>query len=377
MKDPYEVLGVERNADLNEIKRAYRKKAKQYHPDLNPGDEEAAEHFKELSEAYSILQDSEKRQMYDTYGAAAFENGGMGQGSGFGGFGFDMNDIFGDIFGDLFGGGRSRTNAGRRGPQRGADIQVEISLTFKEAVFGCKKKIKLKREEDCSVCHGTGAEEGSERKTCPRCHGSGMISQETRSPFGRMINQTICPDCRGEGTILEHPCKKCGGSGREKKQATLSLEIPAGVDDGNIMTLRGEGHRGRKGGSPGDVHVIFRVEASKFYQRHGKDLYFEMPLSFIQAALGDTVQVPTLEGKEDFKIPAGTQTGTDFTLKGRGVEDVRGGKRGNLYFRVKLETPTHLTDKQKKAMRAFGDSMGEEVTESEKNFFEKVKDLFD
>ncbi len=373
MKDPYEVLGVDRNADISSIKSAYRKKAKKYHPDLNPGDKHAEEMFKELSTAYDILQDDEKRRLYDTYGASAFENGGMGGASNFGGFGFDMNDIFGDLFSDLFGGGR--TSSYRNVRRKGEDIRIELELSFKEAVFGCKKKIQFKRKESCSHCHGTGAEPGSNKKTCPRCQGSGVVQQQINSPFGRMINQTTCPQCHGEGRIIEKPCKACSGSGRESKKVSLNVNIPAGVDDGNIIPMSGQAHGGLNGGPAGDVYIILRVEPSGIFERRRNDLYVDLPISFSQAVFGDKVEVPVLEGREKFDLPEGTQTGSTFKLKGKGVKDVRTGRPGDLIFRVNIETPKNLNHDQKEALKAFQETMGEE-TEAKKNFWDKVKDVF-
>lgn len=378
MKNPYEVLGVDKNADKNEIKKTYRKKAKQYHPDLNPGNEEAAEKFKELSQAYEILADDEKRKMYDTYGEAAFENGGMGSGAGadgFGGFNINMDDIFGDIFSDLFTGSGGRSNPDA--PRKGADMRIQLRLKFKEAVFGTKKKITYKKEKDCSHCHGTGAKDGAKPEICPTCHGTGTVSREVNSPFGRMINRTTCPTCHGTGSVIKEMCDYCHGSGRETVKETINIDIPAGVDDGNILPLRGAGHAGTKGGPSGDLYVIIRVEPSQFFQRHGNDLSFEMPISFVQAALGDVVKVPTLEGSRDFTIPEGTQSGTRFTLKGEGVKNVKSGRKGNLYFTVNVETPRNLNSEQKEALKKFGDAMGEKTEETKKNFFEKVRDLFD
>ncbi|MDD7593209.1 MAG: molecular chaperone DnaJ [Peptoniphilaceae bacterium] len=373
MKDPYQVLGVEKEAELSDIKKAYRRKAKKYHPDLNPGDEEAAKKFNELSEAYDILQDPEKRRLYDTYGAAAFEQGGMG--GGFGGFGFDMNDIFGDLFSDLFGGGRASHNVSRA--RRGADIRKEVTLTFKEAYEGVSKTITVKRDHECSHCHGTGAKDGTAKKTCPTCHGSGVINHEVHSPFGRMIQQTTCNTCAGTGEVIEEVCPHCDGKGRESETVGLTVQIPAGVADGNILPMRGQGHGGENGGAAGDVYVIVRVKPSELFDRHGNDLYLDLPLSFVQATLGDEIDVPTMEGREKFRIPAGTQTDTEFTLEGKGVPDVRSKKPGDLKFRVRVQVPRELTKEQTDALRAYAATMNDHVDVPEKNFWDKVKDLFD
>lgn len=377
MKDPYVVLGVDRKATKVDIKRAYRQKAKKYHPDLNPGDKSAEVKFTELSNAYEILQDDKKRQLYDRYGEAAFENGGMGSGFS-GGFTFDMDDIFGDLFGDLFGmgmGRRSSSSANR--PRRGSDISVSIKLTFKEAVFGCKKSIEYERMEECSSCHGKGMEEGTEKIDCPDCQGKGVINKTVRTPFGTMVNQTQCTRCGGTGKIIEHPCKKCNGKGQLKKKKTYQLDIPAGVDNGNIIPLYGEGNAGINGGPAGDCLIEIQVEASSFFKRNGKDLYFDMPISFAQAALGDTLQIPTLEGTEEFTLPSGTQTGSHFTLKGKGVADVHKGKDpGDLHFTVNVQVPKKLNKQQKEALRNFSETMGKEIG-PEKSFWDNVKDLFD
>ncbi len=375
MKDPYVVLGVERTASKEVIKKVYRQKAKKVHPDLNPGNEEAHERFAELSNAYEILQDDQKRALYDQYGEAAFENGG---GGGFGGgFSFDMNDIFGDLFGDLFGMGMGRGATGANQPRPGSDIRLAVDLTFKEAVFGVKKEIHFDRMENCPSCHGEGLEAGTEKKTCPDCEGKGVINRTVRTPFGTMVNQVHCSRCGGTGEIIDHPCKKCKGTGQVKKEMTFEINIPAGVDDGNIIPLYGKGNAGFHGGPAGDAMVILRVENSSFYQRYGKDLYFEMPISFSQAALGDTLELPTLTGKEEFDLPPGTQTGTRFTLKGKGIADVRGRSPGNLYFTVHIEVPKKLKKDQREALLRFANTMGEEVESQKKSFWDNVKDLFE
>lgn len=371
MKNPYEVLGVTRDTDIDEIKKTYRRKAKKYHPDLNPNDEVAAEKFKELSEAYAILSDEEKRRMYDTYGEAAFEQGGMG------GYNVDMGnmgDIFGDIFGDLFG---TRRRANPNAPRKGADARVELRLSFNEAVFGTTKKISITREENCEHCHGTGAKAGTHPKTCPTCGGSGVVNREVNSMFGRMINQTTCPTCGGKGTVIDEPCTHCHGTGRVRRKKTISVNIPAGVADGNIVPMRGEGNSGRNGGPNGDLYIVLNVEPSPLFERRGNDIYYELPISFAQAALGDEVEVATLKGETSFKIPAGTQPGQRFKLAGEGVPYVNSTRKGDLYFFVKIDVPKRLSEEQKKALRQFAETMGEEVSESKKNFFDKVKEIFE
>lgn len=373
MKNPYELLEVDTNASVTEIKKSYRKKAKQYHPDLNPGDEEAAEHFKELSEAYAILSDDEKRRKYDTYGAAAFENGGMGAG------GFDMSgfaDLF-DIF-DLFGGGGGRARrANPNAPMQGEDIHFELVATFKEAVFGAERTIQVPTEVECSKCHGHGTADGERAEVCPTCHGTGEVQQRSVNGFMSFVRNATCPTCQGNGKLIEEACDKCHGSGRDSMRKSVKISIPEGVDDGNILPIRGHGHQGKNGGPNGDLYVVFRVEKSDIFTRQGDDLYYELPISFPQAALGDTVQVATLEGLKDFEIPAGTQPGQRFTMKGEGVPNVHTKRRGNLKFDVVMEVPKHLNDEQQEALRAYSKTMGESPEGIKKSFFDKVKDIFD
>lgn len=372
MKNPYELLEVTETASLEEIKKSYRKKAKQYHPDLNPGDAEAAERFKELSEAYAILSDEEKRRKYDTYGAAAFENGGMGAS------GFDMGgfaDLF-DIF-DLFGGGSRARRENPNAPRQGEDIHFELVVSFKEAVFGCERTIKVPTEVACSSCHGHGTADGKQAEVCPTCHGTGEVQERSVNGFMSFVRNVTCPTCHGKGKLIEEVCDDCHGSGREMMKKSVKIQIPAGVDDGNMMPIRGHGHQGKNGGPNGDLYVIFRVEESDIFTRQGDNLYFELPISFPQAALGDTVKVPTLDGPQDVEIPAGTQTGKRFTLKGQGVANVRTKRRGNIIFDVFVEVPKHLNDDQKDALRAYSKTMGESPEGVKKSFFDKVKDIFD
>lgn len=369
MKDPYKVLEVDRYAEISQIKRAYRLKAKKYHPDLNPGDEKAAKKFRELSEAYDILQDPKKRDMYDRYGEAAFDqNAGAG-------FGFDINDIFGDLFSDFFGGRRSTASSYNR-PVAGADIRLELEISFEEAYFGCQRTVEIKRDLECSACKGTGADKGAAMEGCPTCHGQGVINREVSSPFGRMIQQTTCPDCGGRGQKITKKCQVCGGSGRQTDKVKLQISIPAGVDDGNILPLRGQGHGGSKGGPAGDVYVIIRVRPSDRYKRHANDLYVDIPISFVQACLGDQLNIPTMEGEEKFELPAGTQTGSGFSLKGKGFKDVRSGRPGNLYFTVNVQVPKKLNNDQAKALKNFAEKMGQDV-EGNKKFWDKVKEKFE
>lgn len=370
MKNPYELLEVSEQATVDEIKKSYRKKAKQYHPDLNPGNEEAAEKFKELSEAYAILSDEEKRRTYDTYGAAAFENGGMGAG------GFDMGG-FGDLFDlfDIFGGGRRRANP--NAPRQGEDIHYELVISFKEAVFGTEKTINVPIQQACSHCHGHGTADGKRPETCPTCGGSGEVQERTQSGFMSFVRSRQCPTCQGRGVLIKEKCSHCKGRGREKVEKTVKITVPEGVNDGNMMPIRGYGHQGKNGGPNGDLYVVFKVRPSELFVRRDNDLFFELPLTYAQVVLGDTVNIPTLEGEMPFDIPAGTQPGTRFKLKDKGVKDVHTKRKGNLYFDVLVEVPENLNEDQKEALRAFSRSMGENPTGKKKTFFDKVRDLFD
>ena len=369
MKDPYEVLGVSKSASSDEIKREYRKLAKKYHPDLNPDDKEAEQNFKEATLAYEILSDPEKKQKYDAYGSAAFENGGAGFNGGFGGFG----DIFSDLFGDIFNQGYGN-NAKR--PIKGDDIQQVVNLTFQEAAFGTSKEIQVRREVECHVCHGSKAEEGSETHTCPDCHGQGMVNEVSRTAFGTMSRTVTCSKCHGTGEIIENPCKNCKGTGKEYKSEKIKIDIPSGVEDKNVIRLSGKGNVGENGGPFGDLYVVLRVANHEIFKRDGLDIYYEMPISFPTAALGGKINVATLRKPVEFEIPAGTQTGEKFTLKKEGIEDKRRGRTGNLYFYVKVITPTKLSKEQKQALKNYAEASGDEVRE-DKSFFDKVKDFFE
>nr|WP_072537240.1 molecular chaperone DnaJ [Anaerococcus mediterraneensis] len=373
MKNPYEVLGVNKDASTDDIKREYRKLAKKYHPDLNPGDEEAEQKFKEATLAYEILSDPEKKQKYDMYGDAAFENGG-GFDGGFSGFGGGFGDIFGDLFGDLFGQGYSNAQANR--PIKGADIQQVINLSFQEAAFGVSKEIQIRREVECHVCHGSKSEEGSEKHTCPDCHGRGVVNEVTRSAFGTMSRTVTCKTCHGQGEIIDKPCKNCNGTGKEFKSEKIKIDVPSGIEDQNVIRLAGKGHVGENGGPAGDLYVIVRVASHDIFKRDGLDIYYEMPITFPVAALGGEIKIPTLEKTIDYKIPEGTQTGERFTLKGEGIKNARTGRKGNLYFYVKIITPTKLSKEEKEALRSYAKITGKEVKE-EKSFFDKVKDFFE
>lgn len=370
-RDYYEVLGVDKNANPEDVKRAYRKLAMKYHPDRNPGDKTAEEKFKELNEAYEILSSPEKKQRYDQFGHAGV-NGNAGGFEGHGGFG-GFEDIFGDIF-DMFGGGFSSRR--RSGPQKGADIKYELSITFEEAVFGSEKTIEFYKYENCHTCDGSGAKPGTSKKTCPHCKGTGEVRFAQRTPLGQIVNVKPCDQCGGEGHIIENPCPTCKGKGKERKRKKVKVRIPAGVDNGSIIPLRGEGEPGTKGGPYGDLYVVLRVMPHKIFERDGYDILCEIPITFVQAVLGEELEVPTLEGKVKYKITEGTQSGTIFRLKNRGIQNPKGYGKGDQYVKVVVEIPKNLTDKQKEILKQFAAEGGEEIHEKRKSFFDKVKDVF-
>ncbi len=374
-RDYYEVLIVERMASSEEIKKSYRKLAVKFHPDKNPGDKAAEEKFKELGEAYEILSDPQKRAIYDQHGHAAFDRrAGGGFARGGGGF-HDPFDIFrevfgggGNIFDDLFGGGRSDPTA----PQRGEDLRYDMEITFDEAAHGCEKEISVTKPERCEVCDGSGAEAGSRVKTCPTCGGRGQVIS-SRGIFS--IAQT-CPACQGAGRVIEKPCKACHGSGRRDRPSKIKLKIPGGVDTGSRLRSMGNGQAGLRGGPPGDLYVILHVKPHEIFQRDGDDLLCEVPVGFVQAALGTDIEVPTLTGKAEIKIPAGTQPGTMFRLKGKGVKNVQGYGHGDLHVRVLVEVPTHLTSAQKAKLEEFAALCNGKESPLSQGFFEKAKKLF-
>lgn len=375
-QDYYESLGVAKNADEREIKKAYKRLAMKYHPDRNPGDSEAEAKFKEIKEAYEILIDSQKRAAYDQYGHAAFEQGGMGGGGGgfgggFGGGGADFGDIFGDVFGDIFGGGR------RQRASRGSDLRYNMELTLEEAVRGVTKEIRIPALEECDVCHGNGAKPGSSPITCPTCHGNGQVQMRQ----GFFTVQQACPHCHGRGKIIKDPCVKCHGHGRVEKSKTLSVKIPAGVDTGDRIRLSGEGEAGEHGAPSGDLYVQVQVKAHPIFQREENNLYCEVPINFAMAALGGEIEVPTLDGRVKLKVPAETQTGKLFRMRGKGVKSVRGGAQGDLLCRVVVETPVNLNERQRQLLQeldeSFGGPSGERNSPRSKNFFDGVKKFFD
>lgn len=376
-RDYYEVLGVDKSASESEIKSAYRKLAMKYHPDRNPDNKEAEEKFKEASEAYAILSDAEKKQRYDQYGFAGVDPNAAG--GGFGGFsGAGFEDIFGDLFGGMFGGGFGGGRQRRRnGPRKGQDLQARISITFEESFFGTKKKIKLNKQVKCKECNGTGAEPGTTKKTCPTCNGSGQVRRQTQTPFGMMANVMACDTCHGTGEIIEKPCKACSGTGKIRKEVTIEVNIPAGVDDGSVVNVRGQGGPGENGGPDGDLFVVCSVSPHKLFTRHGLDLELEIPVTFTQASLGTDMTIPTMEEKVSYKIPAGTQPGTVFRLKGKGVKSPNAPSRvGDLYVKVILEVPTNLTAEQRKMLEDFEKASSPEMYTKKKSFAETVREIF-
>ena len=376
-RDYYEVLGVGKDADAKEIKKAYRKLAMKYHPDKNPGDKDAEEKFKEINEAYEVLSDEEKRSTYDRFGHDGLNGqGGFGGGQGFGGFGGSgfggFEDIFGDIFGSSFGGGFGGSSSRRRGPKRGADIRQSVTISFEDAAFGKKIKVKINRSEECEECHGSGARPGTSKKTCPTCHGSGTVQSVQRTPFGNIASQRTCSTCDGEGEINESPCNKCHGKGSIRKTKTIEVDIPAGIDDGQMIKLSGQGEVGEKGGPRGDLYIVVNVQKHDIFTREGYDVYIEMPIRFTQAALGDKLEVPTLDGKVSYTLPEGTQTGTVFRLREKGIPKLRSNSRGDQYVKVIIDTPKKLNEDQKELLRKFDESCGNKVHEKQRNWKNKI-----
>ena len=386
-RDYYEVLGIGKNATDAEIKSAYRKLAKKYHPDLNPGDKEAEEKFKEVNEANDVLSDPQKRQRYDQFGfagvdpnyAAANGGGAGGFGGGFGGV--DLGDIFGDIFGGGFGGGFSGFGGGSstrtaNAPRKGHDIQASVILTFEEAAHGCSKKITINRQDTCPDCGGTGAAKGTSPETCPDCGGRGYVVTQQRTPFGVMQSQQPCSHCGGRGTIIRNPCKTCRGTGKTAARKSLEINIPAGIDDDQNIALRGQGDAGSNGGPAGDVIVHVTVKADPMFERDGYDVTIHVPITFSQAVLGDDVEVPTVDGRIVQHIPEGTQSGTKFRLRGQGLQYLNGRGRGDQYVIVDVEIPKKVTRAQREALKAFEDSMKEDNYEKRKGFFKNLRDRF-
>lgn len=371
-RDCYDVLGVGRDAEKAEIKKAYRSLAKKYHPDLNKNNPEAAEKFKEVQEAYEILNDDDKRARYDQYGHAGVGDDGAGFG-GFGGFG-QGGGGFEDIFDMFFGGGGGRSR--RQGPKRGADLQYNLEITFEEAAFGAKKELHIPRTENCPTCDGSGAKPGTSAKTCSKCNGKGTIQVAQRTPLGSFVQTQTCNECRGTGKKIETPCPECRGRGQVRRERTISVTIPAGVDTGSRLRMTNEGEAGERGGPPGDLYVKLYVKPHKIFTRKGDDVVCEVPISIIQATLGDEIEVPTLDGKAKFTIPAGTQPGTSFRLKNKGIQHLHSNTRGDQHVKVKVVVPKKLNGEQKKILTKFAEMSGEEINPEQKTFFDKVRDVF-
>lgn len=379
-RDYYEVLGVGKTASDEELKKAYRRLAKESHPDLNPGDKAAEGKFKELNEAYEVLSDKGKRAKYDQFGHAGVDPSFNPGGGGFGGFGgfTDVGDIdLGDLFGSFFGGFGGGGGGGRRnGPQKGETLRANVSISFEEAAFGCEKEINLNRTEQCDVCKGSGCESGTTPEICPDCHGSGTVRIQRGGGGFSFATTAACTRCRGTGKIIHQPCKACGGAGETRKQKKLTINIPAGIDNGQAVSLRGQGGAGKNGGGAGDLLVGVSVRPHELFRREGTSVYMEQPVSFLKAALGADLELPTLDGKVKWSLPEGTQTGTTFRLKGKGIPGLNGRGRGDEYVTIKVAVPTGLNKAQREALNAFGVAMGEvEAAEEEgiKGIFDKRK----
>lgn len=376
-RDYYDVLGVQKGASEAELKKAYRNMAKKYHPDVNQDDKTAEAKFKEANEAYEVLSDAQKRSRYDQYGHAGVDPSGFGGGAGGYSTDFDFGGI-GDIFetffgGSGFGGGRSRS---KRGPQKGADLKYAIEITFEEAAFGVEREISISRMEVCSKCSGTGAKTGTQANTCQHCNGTGQVQVKQNTPFGQFVNAKVCDVCRGEGKIITDPCLACNGKGKLRNNVKIKVNIPAGIDDGQTISLRGEGDPGAKGGPSGDLFLSIRVKPHSLFKRQGTDVVCDVPITFTQATLGAEIEVPTLDGKVKYTVPEGTQTAAVFRLRGKGIPFLRGNGRGDQYVKVNIEVPKKLNDKQKALLREFAELSGDEIHEQRKGFFDKMKDAF-
>ena len=384
-RDYYEVLGVPKTASDDEIKKAYRKLAKKYHPDLNPGDKVAEEKFKEVGEAYEVLSDKDKKARYDQFGHAGVDPnygagaGAGGFGGGFGGFGggIDLDDILGSMFGGGFGGfgGQRRTNPNQ--PRRGADIRVSLVLSFMEAVHGCTKTVSVNRQDTCAECGGTGAARGTSPETCPDCRGTGFVTVQQRTPFGVMQSSRPCSRCGGKGKIIKTPCSKCHGTGKTSSAKRVEVKIPAGIDDDQSLRLQGLGDAGANGGPSGDLIVIITVRPDPMFERDRYDVHVTVPITYSQAVMGDEIVVPTIDGKVQYDVPEGTQSGTTFRLRGKGIQYVNGRGRGDQYVRVEVEIPKKLTRTQREALKNFEASLKEENYEKRKGFFKSLREKFE
>ena len=377
-RDYYEVLGIAKTASADEIKSAYRKLAKKYHPDLNPGDKEAEEKFKEVGEAYEILSDEQKRARYDQFGHAGVDpNYGAGAGGFGGGFGgVDLGDLFGDL-GDIFGMGGGRRRANPNAPRKGSDIRVSLVLSFMEAVHGCTKTVSVNRQDVCTECGGSGAAKGTSPDTCPDCHGTGYVTVQQRTPFGVMQSSQPCTRCGGKGKIIKSPCSKCHGSGKTASTKRVEVKVPAGIDDDQSLCLQGLGDAGLNGGPNGDLYVIVTVRPDAMFERDRFDVHVTVPITYSQAVLGAEVEVPTIDGKVKYDVPEGTQSGTIFRLRGKGIQYIRGRGRGDQYVHVVVEIPKKLTKTQRDALKKFEDTLKEDNYEQRKGFFKTLRDKFE
>lgn len=373
-RDYYEVLGVEKNATPEQIKKAYRKLAKKYHPDMNPGDDEAANKFKEVNEAYEVLSDEDKKAKYDQFGFDGLDPnfGAGGFGGGFGGF--DFGDILSSVFGGGgFGGFGGGGGHDRNAPMQGPNLREVLRLTFEEAAFGCEKDLPIERIEACKECHGKGTTDPNGVQTCQRCHGTGVIQTQQRTPFGVMQTQQECPECGGDGHIIKNPCKVCSGRGLVRRRTTVHVKVPAGINNGQAINMHGQGHVGRNGGPNGDLIISIAVSPHPLFTRDGFDVHYTHPVSFVDATLGGELEIPTIDGKVKYDLPEGTQSGTTFRLKGKGIPELNGRGRGDQYVTVYIETPRNLNREQKEALKKFAESVGDNNYEERKKFFKKFK----
>ena len=369
-RDYYEVLGLGKDAADADIKKAYRRLAKQYHPDMNPDDRTSEARFKEINEAYEVLSDTNKKSQYDRFGHAGMDPNSF---SGFGDFDFGIGDIFESFFGGS-GFGRSSAKT-RNAPQKGADLKYSMEIAFEEAAFGVEKEISVQKLQDCTVCNGSGAKQGTSPSSCKHCGGSGQVQFKQSTPFGQFVNVKTCDVCRGEGRIITDPCTVCAGKGKVRKNVKISIKVPAGIDDEQVISLRGEGEAGTRGGPYGNLYVSIKIKPHMLFQRHGNDVICEIPITFAQGALGSEIDVPTLDGKIKYTVPEGTQSGTIFRIKSKGIPYIRGSGRGDQYIKVNIEVPKKLNEKQKAMLRQFAEIVGDDVHEQRKGFFDKMKEV--
>ena len=371
-RDYYEVLGISKGASEDEIKKAYKKMARKYHPDLNPDNKEAEEKFKEVNEAYEVLSDPDKKARYDQYGHAGVDPN-FGAGAGFdGSFDFgDLGDIFGSFFGGGFGGGGRRTNP--NAPQRGESIRLSLTISFEEAAFGCEKEITVERMEQCGTCSGSGCAAGTTPEVCPDCHGTGQVQVRRQTPMGVFATSSPCGRCGGKGKIIHQPCPDCRGTGAVRKRKTIKASVPAGIDNGQTISIRGQGHAGKNGGPAGDLLITITVRPHELFRREGTSVLCEAPITFAQAVLGAELEIPTIDGKVKYDLPEGTQSGTTFRLKGKGIPSINGRGRGDQYVTVYIETPRNLNKEQKEALKKFAETMGDNNYEERRKFFKKSK----